>query len=155
MSAYVVFTRTKTIDQKELEKYRTGIKATMKDHPIEVLVADGKHEVLEGDPIEGMVIVKFPSVKAAKDWIYSELTKTGRSITGSLLRCQLTDKESMPNDAITPFILAVPQADLEDLNRCIDQTRCPDAETVDDWTGRPARQSQGADRSPASPLPTT
>ena len=72
MSAYVVFTRTKTIDQKELEKYWTGIKATMKDHPIEVLVAYGKHEVLEGDPIEGMVIVKFPSEKAAKDWIYSE-----------------------------------------------------------------------------------
>ena len=40
----------------------------------------------------------------------------------------------MPNDAITPFILAVPQADLEDLNRRIDQTRWPDAETVDDWT---------------------
>ena len=72
MSAYVVFTRTKTIDQKELEKYWTGIKATMKDHPIEVLVAYGKHEVLEGDPIEGMVIVKFPSAKAAKDWIDSE-----------------------------------------------------------------------------------
>ena len=72
MSAYVVFTRTKTIDQKELDKYRTGIKATMKDHPIEVLVADGKHEVLEGDPIEGMVIVKFPSVKAVKDWINSD-----------------------------------------------------------------------------------
>ena len=44
----------------------------MKDHPIEVLVADGKHEVLEGDPIEGMVIAKFPSVKAAKDWYYRE-----------------------------------------------------------------------------------
>ena len=40
----------------------------------------------------------------------------------------------MPNDAITPFTLAVPQADLEDLNRRIDQTRWPDAETVDDWT---------------------
>ena len=72
MSAYVVFTRTKTIDQKELEKYRAGIKATMKGHPIEVLVAYGNHEVLEGDPIEGMVIAKFPSVKAAKDWYYSE-----------------------------------------------------------------------------------
>ncbi|HLZ77209.1 DUF1330 domain-containing protein [Phenylobacterium sp.] len=72
MSAYVVFTRMKTTDQEELEKYRTGIKATMKDRPIEVLVADGKHEILEGDPIEGMVIVKFPSVKAAKDWIDSE-----------------------------------------------------------------------------------
>ena len=72
MSAYVVFTRTKTIDQKELETYWAGIKATMEGHPIEVLVAYGKHEVLEGDPIEGMVIVKFPSVKAAKDWINSE-----------------------------------------------------------------------------------
>jgi hypothetical protein len=34
----------------------------------------------------------------------------------------------IPNDAITPFTLAVPQADLEDLNRRIDQTRCPDAD---------------------------
>ena len=44
----------------------------MKDFPIEALGADGKQEVLEGDPIEGMVIVRFPSVKAAKDWIDSE-----------------------------------------------------------------------------------
>jgi uncharacterized protein (DUF1330 family) len=72
VSTYIVFTRTKTTDQKELEKYRDGIKATMKDRPIEVLVADGKHEVLEGDPIEGTVIVKFPNAKAAKEWINSE-----------------------------------------------------------------------------------
>jgi uncharacterized protein (DUF1330 family) len=72
MSAYVALTRTKTIDQKELEKYWTGIRATMKGHPIEVLVAYGKLEVLEGDPIEGIVIAKFPNVKAAKDWYYSE-----------------------------------------------------------------------------------
>ena len=72
MSAYVVFTRTRTIDQKELGKYWTGIKSTMQGHPIEVLAAYGKHEVLEGDPIEGIVIVKFPNVKAAKDWYDSE-----------------------------------------------------------------------------------
>ncbi len=72
MSGYVVFTRSKTIDQKQLETYWDGIKATMGGHPIEVLVAYGKHEVLEGDPIEGIVIAKFPSVKAAKDWYYSE-----------------------------------------------------------------------------------
>ena len=46
------------------------------------------------------------------------------------------------NGAIAPFTLAVPQADLEDLNRRIDQTRWPDAETVDDWTGRPAPKSR-------------
>ena len=72
MSAYVVFTRTKTIDQKELEKYWAGVRATTKGHPSEVLVAYGKFEVLEGSPIEGIVIVKFPDVKAAKDWYYSE-----------------------------------------------------------------------------------
>lgn len=60
MSAYVVFTRTKSIDQKQLEKCWTGIQATMKRHPIEVLVAYGNYEVLEGDPIEGIVIAKFP-----------------------------------------------------------------------------------------------
>ena len=72
MSAYVVFTRTRTVDQKELEEYWAGIQATMKGHPIEVLVAYGKHEVLEGDPIEGIVIAKFPNVKAAKSWYYSD-----------------------------------------------------------------------------------
>ena len=54
MSAYIVFTRTKTLDQKELETYWAGIRETLKGHPIEVLVAYGKHEVLEGDPVEGI-----------------------------------------------------------------------------------------------------
>ena len=35
MSAYIVFTRTKSIDQKELETYWAGIRATTKGHPIE------------------------------------------------------------------------------------------------------------------------
>jgi uncharacterized protein (DUF1330 family) len=72
MPAYLVFTRTKTIDQEELKKYWAGIKATMEGHPIEVLVAYGNFELLEGDPIEGIVIAKFPDVKAAKNWYLSE-----------------------------------------------------------------------------------
>jgi uncharacterized protein (DUF1330 family) len=48
----------------------------MKGHPIEVLVAYGEREVLEGDPIEGIVIAKFPNVKAAKGWYYSEAYQT-------------------------------------------------------------------------------
>lgn len=72
MSAYIVFTRTKTLDRKELEVYWAGIKDTMKGHPIEVLVAYGDFEVIEGDPVEGIVIAKFPTVKAAKDWYHAE-----------------------------------------------------------------------------------
>jgi len=99
MSAYIVFTRTKTIDQKELDKYRAGIKATIKGHPIEVLAADGKHEVLEGNPIEGMVIVKFPSVPqriglAARPTKTSPSTAdSGRPITDSLLKVSANGEE--------------------------------------------------------------
>ena len=75
MSAYIVFTRTKTLDQKELETYWAGIKATMKGHPIEVLVAYGKHEVLEGDPTEGIVIAKFPTVKQRRIGTTAKNTK--------------------------------------------------------------------------------
>jgi hypothetical protein len=51
MSAYIVFTRTKTLDQKELETYWAGIKATMKGHPIEVLVFMGSMKSWRAVPL--------------------------------------------------------------------------------------------------------
>ena len=38
------------------------------------------------------------------------------------------------NTAITPFVLDVPQADLDDLQRRLADTRWPERETVDDWS---------------------
>jgi pimeloyl-ACP methyl ester carboxylesterase len=38
------------------------------------------------------------------------------------------------SDAVTPFTLAVPQADLDDLDRRLDNARWPERETVADWT---------------------
>jgi pimeloyl-ACP methyl ester carboxylesterase len=38
------------------------------------------------------------------------------------------------NDAITPFVLNVPQDDLDDLQRRLAHTRWPERETVDDWS---------------------
>jgi pimeloyl-ACP methyl ester carboxylesterase len=47
------------------------------------------------------------------------------------------------SDAVTPFTLSVPQADLDDLARRLDQTRWPNKETVDDWTqGSPLARVQ-------------
>ena len=46
-------------------------------------------------------------------------------------------------NAITPFTLAIPQADLDDLGRRLDQTRWPERETVSDWTqGTPLAELQ-------------
>ena len=47
------------------------------------------------------------------------------------------------SDAITPFTLAIPQAELDDLNCRLDQTRWPEKETVEDWTqGSPLARVQ-------------
>ncbi|HEX8803784.1 MAG TPA: alpha/beta fold hydrolase [Acidimicrobiales bacterium] len=40
----------------------------------------------------------------------------------------------MADDSITPFRLAVPDADLDDLRDRLRRTRWPEAETVDDWS---------------------
>ncbi len=72
MSAYVIFTRVKTLDKAELEKYWSQIRATMEGHLIQVLVPYGKFEVLEGEAIEGIVVAKFPDMASAKKWYESE-----------------------------------------------------------------------------------
>ena len=73
MSAYIVFIRTKTLDQKELENYKNLIKGSIEGHPMEVLVSYGDFEVLEGRPIEGIVIARFPDKKSAKLWYNSDI----------------------------------------------------------------------------------
>ena len=68
MSAYVVFTREKTLDRSELEAYWARVKATMDGRPIKVLAAYGKHVTLEGPDVEGVVIAELPTLEEARDW---------------------------------------------------------------------------------------
>ncbi|HTZ32824.1 MAG TPA: DUF1330 domain-containing protein [Methylomirabilota bacterium] len=71
MSAYMVFTRTKTKDAKELEIYGKGAAASAQGHPVKPLAFYGAHEDLEGPATEGTVILEFPNVEAAKAWYNS------------------------------------------------------------------------------------
>lgn len=68
MSAYMVFTRDKTLDQNELNLYSKEVPATLAGHEVKVLALYGQHQDLEGDPTEGTVILEFPSIEAAKAW---------------------------------------------------------------------------------------
>ena len=68
MSAYVVFIREKTIDQSELEAYWETVKESLEGRPLKVLAAYGKHDVLEGPDVEGVVIAEFPTLQEARDW---------------------------------------------------------------------------------------
>ncbi len=71
MSAYVVFTREKTLNQSELEAYWAQVAATIEGRPIKILAAYGKHLTLEGPDVEGVVIAEFPTLEEARDWYNS------------------------------------------------------------------------------------
>ena len=71
MPAYAVFVRHSTQDQAELDAYSKSVGPTFAGHPAKILAAYGPHEVLEGPPIEGAVIIEFPTADAAKAWYTS------------------------------------------------------------------------------------
>lgn len=68
MSAYMIFTRDKTLDEHELATYSKDVPATLAGHEVKILALYGRHEDLEGASTEGTVVLEFPSIEAAKAW---------------------------------------------------------------------------------------
>lgn len=78
MVAYVIFTRERTRDPESLATYSKQAGATLAGHEVKPLVAYGKFEVLEGAPIEGAVVLQFPTMEAAKAWYDSPAYRAAR-----------------------------------------------------------------------------
>ena len=68
MATYMVFTRESTSDASELQAYMQKVGDTLTGHPIKILAAYGRQEVVEGPEVEGVVILEFPSFEAARAW---------------------------------------------------------------------------------------
>ncbi len=68
MAAYAIFIRERTNSPSELETYSKNVGDTFTGHPVSVLAACGRQEVLEGPEVEGVVVLEFPSLEAAKAW---------------------------------------------------------------------------------------
>ncbi len=68
MSAYLIFTREKMFDDQEMATYSKEATSTLAGHEVKVLAFNGSHEDLEGAPMQGTVILGFPSIEAAKAW---------------------------------------------------------------------------------------
>jgi len=71
MPAYIVFTRERTTNPAELDTYMKEVPTALAGHPIKILAAYGKQEILEGFPVEGVVIAEFPTSAEAKAWYNS------------------------------------------------------------------------------------
>lgn len=72
MTAYVIFIRERTLDQREMDIYAEKVPATLPSVPIQMLSAYGRLEVFEGETPEGVVLFSFPTVEDSKAWYNSE-----------------------------------------------------------------------------------
>ncbi|ATQ44649.1 DUF1330 domain-containing protein [Caulobacter mirabilis] len=68
MAAYLIFQRDKTTDPAELKTYSGLAGATMASHKATPHVVYGRHEVLEGAEVEGVVVLSFPTMEEARAW---------------------------------------------------------------------------------------
>jgi len=66
MPAYVVFAREETRDPRRAATLFGHREPSFDHHAVRFLAAYGAHEVLEGPPIEGAVILEFPDAEAAR-----------------------------------------------------------------------------------------
>lgn len=78
MPAYAIFIREGTRDRTELDAYAPKAAASLNGHAMKVLAAYGRQEVLEGPEVEGVVIVQFPDIEAAKSWYDSPAYREAR-----------------------------------------------------------------------------
>lgn len=72
MAAYLIFTQEKLHDQKELDIYESKVPASIPGHSLEPLAMYGAIENLEGDPVKGAVVLRFPTMEAARAWYHSD-----------------------------------------------------------------------------------
>jgi uncharacterized protein (DUF1330 family) len=98
MSAYVIFVRDVVSDEAALDRYRELTPAAREAHPLEPLAFYGAHEVLEGEPVDGIAILGFPSMAAARAWYASPQYQAAlphrlRGSTGRMYLVEGTDAE--------------------------------------------------------------
>ena len=93
MTAYVIFTREKLRDPAEYDAYKKKAGGAMKGHPLTPRAVYGRHEVMEGAEIEGVVLLEFPSMEAAKAWYDSPAYREAREhrFKGADYRCVIVE----------------------------------------------------------------
>jgi uncharacterized protein (DUF1330 family) len=68
MPAYFVYVCQQVLDRTELETYWSKIGPTLEGYGAKNVVGYTHFEQIEGDPVEGVAVVEFPSFEIAKAW---------------------------------------------------------------------------------------
>ena len=68
MPAYIVFIKEREHDAEAMSSYSQAVRASVPGHELKPLSMYGRVESLEGPPVEGVVLLEFPSLDAARAW---------------------------------------------------------------------------------------
>lgn len=68
MPAYMIFLCQDISDRAGIETYWSKVHSTLVDYHPNPLTIYGTMEHLEGDEIEGAIVLEFPSMEVAKTW---------------------------------------------------------------------------------------
>lgn len=71
MSAYVMIVRKETRDPSKFEQY-FALAPLADSAGVELVAKNSDFEVLEGDPVEAVVILSFPTMGDAQKWYRSK-----------------------------------------------------------------------------------
>jgi uncharacterized protein (DUF1330 family) len=88
VSAYVVFVRERLKDPELYKEYSAKARPAGAGHPLQPLAYYGEIETLEGDAAEGVVILRFPNVEAARAWYHSEGYQEAKAIRERAADCR-------------------------------------------------------------------
>jgi uncharacterized protein (DUF1330 family) len=69
MAAYFILTQTVTDRTAYAEQYVPGVLPFLAKHGAEILVAALETEALQGKPADGVVVLRFPSEGAVRDFV--------------------------------------------------------------------------------------
>ena len=69
MAAYFILTQTVTDQTAYSEQYIPGVLPFLAKYGAEVLVAAFATEALQGEPADGVVVLRFPSEQAIRDFL--------------------------------------------------------------------------------------
>lgn len=78
MSAYVIFIREATTDEAQMQEYARKAPAARTGHDITRLAFYGQLDVLEGPSAEGVAILRFADMDAARAWYNSPAYQEAR-----------------------------------------------------------------------------
>jgi uncharacterized protein (DUF1330 family) len=71
MPAYFVYICKEVMDRHSLETYWDKIGPTLKGYDAKSVAAYTRFEQLEGEKVEGVAVIEFPSFERAKEWYNS------------------------------------------------------------------------------------